>query len=314
MQTGGTAQFRQDIGDALMENALGAGQFIGEKIFPIFNVNVKDGKFGKIAFDETQTGAVDDKRGSSGNYNEINHQATTDTFNTEKRGLIEPVDDDDALVLGRYFDAELAAANFAKYYLMLNREAREAAIAFSTAVMSGFTTGAAFLWSSVATAQPVADVEKAKNKIIDSLNGMVGDSSKIIGIGNNSSRQLLRATDDVKDRVYAGGNVQAGQISEAQLAEILGLDEVHFSALKRGGTEIWDKTRFGVYVVSESEQIRSVPHFGRLFLWRDSTPTDMMVETYRDENRESNIVRVKHSTVEKLLTARAGHLITAIAA
>ena len=273
---------------------------------------MKNGIFAKVAFAETQTSAVDDKRGSSGNYNEVTHEATTDTFNCQKRGLIEAVDDDDAITLGRYFDAELAAANFVRYYLMLNREARQAAIAFSLTVMSGFTTAATVAWSTPATAEPVSDVEKAKNKIVDSLNGMVGDGSKIIGIGNNTARQQLRATADIKDRVYAGGNVQAGQVSEQQLAQILGLDEVHFSGLKRSGTDIWNTGRFGIFIVSESMQIKSVPHFGRTMLWRDSTPTDMMVDTYRDENRESNIVRVKHNTVEKLLTARAGHLITGI--
>jgi hypothetical protein len=92
----------------------------------------------------------------------------------------------------------------------------------------------------------------------------------------------------------------------------LGLDGVYFSGLKRGGSDIWNAARFGVYLVSGATNLRSAPQYGRVMLWRDSTPADMMVETYRDEGRESNVVRVKHHSVEKLLTARAGYLLTNI--
>ena len=101
-------------------------------------------------------------------------------------------------------------------------------------------------------------------------------------------------------------------VGDEALAAILGLDGLYFSGLKRGGSDIWSAARFGVYLVSAATNLRSSPQFGRVMLWRDSTPTDMMSETYRDEGRESNMVRVKHHSTEKLLTARAGYLLTNI--
>jgi hypothetical protein len=308
----GNATFRQDIADVLQENNLGEGEFVGEQIMPIMPVAAKSGQFAKLAFAGVKTKAVDDKRASTGNYNEVTHEVSTDNYTSVKRGLIEPVDDDDAKVLGKYFDAEVSAANHCRYYLRLNREARIAAIAFSTSVMAGYTSAVSTKWSTAATCTPVADVEYAKELITVNLNGMRGAGARIIGVGNITARRHLRASSDIKDRVYAGGNVQRGLISEAQIAEILGLDAVYFSALKRGGSDIWGATKFGIYLVSTSTQLRSAPMFGKTMLWRDSTPTDMMVETYRDENRESDIVRVKHHSVEKLLTARAGYLYTNI--
>lgn len=314
MQGVGNATFRQDLADMLQENQLGAGQFLGMQIFPLFPVGAKSGKFAKLAFTEVKTAAVDDKRASTGHYNRITHEVTTDNYTCLKYGLEEPVDDDDAKTLAKYFNAELSAAMLCQYYLMLNREKRIADIAFdATTVMASYKTAAAVAWSTSATAVPVKDVEGAKNSLIDQLNGMVGGGARIIGIGNNSARKDLRASADVKDRVYGGGNKQAGEITEQQLADILGLDAVYFSGIKRAGSAVWSTTQFGIYVTSAAMEMKTVAHFGRIMLWRDSTPTDMMAESYREEAAESDIIRVKHNTDEKLLTARAGHLLTGIA-
>ena len=308
----GNATFRQDIADVLQENNLGEGEFVGEEIFPIMPVGARSGEFAKLAFGSVKTKAVDDKRASSGNYNEVTHEVSSDTYTCLKRGLVEPVDDDDADVLGTYFDAEVSAADHLRYYLRLNREARIAAIAFSTTVMSSYTSAVSTAWSTAATCTPVADVALAKEKITLQLNGMRGSGARLVGVGNLTARRYLATCSDIKDRHYSGGNVNRADPTDEQLAEILGLDAVYFSGLKRGGSDVWNASRFGVYLVSRSMNLRSAPHFGRVMLWRDSTPTDMMVETYRDEGRESNMVRVKHHSVEKLLSARAGYLLTNI--
>jgi len=311
MQTG-NATFRQDIADVIQENNLGEGQFMGTEIMPIMSVGAKSGQFAKLAFSNVKTKAVDDKRATSGYYNEVVHSVTTDNYTSVKRGLIEPVDDDDAKVLGKYFDAEVSSADHCRYYLKLNREARIAAIAFSTAIMAAYTAPLGTSWAvaNKATATPVNDIQTAIDLITVNLNGMAGAGARIIGCGNLSARRNLIGLDDIIDRHYSGGNKNRAVIRNEQLADILGLDAVYFSGLRRGGADIWNADRFGIYLVSESMLLRSSPQFGRTMLWRDSTPSDMMVETYREEGRESNMVRVKHHSVEKTLTLRAGYLYT----
>lgn len=313
MQKGSTV-LRQDIADILQENALGEGQFAGEQIMPIMPVGAKAGQFAKLAFSTVKTVAVDDKRASSGNYNEVTHEIETDTYTCFKRGLEEPVDDDDAILLGSYFDAETSAADLCRYYLRLNREARIAAIAFSGSVMASYTAAATTPWSTIATATPVDDISKAKENMLLNINGMYGAGAKIIGVGNLTAKRYLLNCTDIKDRHFSGGNVNRKEMTNEELAAVLGLDDIVFSGLKRGGSSIWDATKFGIYVTSPSTQLRSTPVFGKTMLWRDSTPTDMMVETYRDDTRESEIVKVKHNSVEKLITARAGYLLTSVTA
>lgn len=305
----GSATLRQDIADVIVENNLGEGEFVGEQIMPVMPVGARSGEFMKIDFSEIKTAVVDDLKSSSGNYNEVAHEVTSDTFTCRKRGLEEAVSDDDEAVLGDYFDVEVAAADHCRYYLRLNREARVAAIAFDTTVMASYTSALTTPWSTAATATPVDDIQAAiDNIVITQLNGRKGNA-RIIGVGNAQARRDLINTADVKDRHYSGGNENRAVIRNEQLAEVLGLDGIYFSGLLRGGAAIWNADRFGVYLVGNGP-MRSQATFGRVFLWRDSTPTDMMVQTYRDEKRESDMVRVKHHSTEKLLTARAGYLYT----
>lgn len=311
MQRGSTV-FRQDLAITLQENNLGRDWFVGEKIMPVMGVGARSGEFGKIAFGEVKTKAVDDKKSGTGNYNEVTHEVTSDTYTCVKRGLIEVVGDDDDAALKNYFNAEVKAADLISYYLRLNRDARVSAIAFDTTVMASYTAAVATPWSTIATSTPIADVMSAIENVQLQLNGMADGTTRLIGVGNLTARRYLNTATEIKNKVNGGGDIQRGALSDAQLATILNLDAVYFSGLKRGGSYVWNAGRFGVYQVSESDNLEVDPQFGKIMLWRDSTPQDMMVETYRNEDREGEVVRVKHNTVEKLLTARAGYLLTNI--
>lgn len=310
MQAGDTI-FRTEISDVLRENNMGAGQFVAEEIMPIMNVGKQNGSFAKIAFSSIRTKAVDDRRAPGSKYNRIRQAVTKDTYDTVERGLELPIDKNDNLILQVYFDTEVEAATAIEYYLRLNREARMAAIAFSTSVMTGRTAAVTTAWDA-ANSTPVKDVENAKEQITRNLNGTSGPGSRIIGVGNLSLRKELANNTDIKNRHYSGGNVNRQSPTDAQLAEILGLDAVYFSGASRGGSDIWGATKFGIYQVSSSNMLKVVPSFGRIMLWNESTPVDMMVETYWQNDINSNVVRVSHNSVEKTLTTRAGYLLTGV--
>ncbi len=312
MQPQNNTTYRRDLVDVLEENMLGAGQFVGEMVMPSFSVDAESGKFAKIDFDTVKTAVVEDRRGPSGNYNQVQHATSKDTYTTIDRGLEELVDVRDSATIGKFFDAEKKAAAFCQYYLRLNREARVASFAFDDTVMAASTFAAGVKWDVPATAKPVDNIQEARNLLITQMNGMLGEDIKIIGIGNNTARRDLMETDDIKDRAYGGGNLQPGLITETQLALILGLDEVRFSGLLRGGSDIWTNTKFGIYAVSSSTELRVTPQFGRSFTWGDTGENDIVVESYHSDARRSEVVRVRMDSVEKVLSTRAGVLITAV--
>jgi len=311
MQVASNANWRQDIADVLMENQLGEGQFIGEQVFPILNVAAQDGRFHKIAFGEVKTAAVTDTADGHSEANIVTHETTTDTYATVLRKLKEFVGQRDNARFANAFDAEVAAADLCRYYIRLNREKRIADIVFDVSnEMASYNGAVTTAWSTAATAMPVDDVETAKQKIVQNINGMAG-RGRFIGIGHGDNRRLLRATTDIKDRwTQSNGKSNMADVTDEQLATALGLDAVYFSELKQGGSNVWTNSQFGVYLVSDDPMLKSVPRIGNTMLWTDSSPTDLAVKSWETEDPEGTWVMVKTDTDEKLVSARCGYVLT----
>jgi hypothetical protein len=310
MGQSGNVSRRNDIGDILHENMLGMGQFIGGKAMPALFVDEQDGRFDKLAFSEVKTAAVSDTTADSAASNEVVHEYTTDSYSTVERRLKEFTADRSNKKMDS-FDIVLDDAKLCQYYMMLNWEKRIADILFDTAsTFSSYTTAVTTAWSTSATATPVDDVQGAVQALIDQMNGMV-DGVKIVGLGNWQARRDLLATTDIKDRwIQANDKSDLKDLTNVQLAEVLGLDEVHFSRIAQSGTQLWNTDKFGIYLVSDSQQLKAAPRVGNTFVWRNNSPSMWNVKTWREEDPDGTWTRVQTDSVEKLITARAGHVLT----
>jgi hypothetical protein len=310
MGQSGNVSRRNDIGDILHENMLGMGQFIGGKVMPALYVDEQDGRYDKLSFTEVKTAAVSDTTADSAASNEVVHEYTTDSYSTVERRLKE-FTPDRANKKMKSFDITLDDAKLCQYYMMLNWEKRLANILFDVSTtFASYKTAVTTAWSTAATATPVKDVQSAKLNLIDQMNGMV-DGVKMVGIGNWQARLDLLATTDIKDR-WIQGNTKSDleDLTNVQLAQVLGLDEVHFSRIAQGGSQIWDKDQFGIYLVSDSQQLKAAPRVGNTFVWRDNSPSMWNVDTWRSDDPKGQWTRVQTDSVEKLITARAGHVLT----
>ncbi|MEE4112715.1 MAG: hypothetical protein V2I40_07865, partial [Desulfobacteraceae bacterium] len=67
--------------------------------------------------------------------------------------------------------------------------------------------------------------------------------------------------------------------------------------------DIWSNEYASLLKVSRSPDITS-PSFGRTFLWTADSPQNPIVETYREENRRSDIYRVRHHVSEELIASK----------
>ena len=216
----------------------------------------------------------------------------------------------DATRFDDLFDPEVSAADHLRYYIRLNREVRIATIveAIANTVAAGTT------WATVATATPVKNVHDAKEKITRNLNGMVAAGrSRIIGVGNAQARTDLVSTDDIKNR-WTQGNTKStmADLSDEQIATALGLDSVHFSTLARGGSDVWDTSKFTVAVVSDDPMFKNVTRVGNILLWQAFIPTDLQVRTWETDDPWGEWVLVETDTDEKLIEARAAVVITGV--
>jgi hypothetical protein len=310
MGQAGNVSRRNDIADILHENALGAKQFIGQKAMPVIFTDEQDGRFDKLAFSEVQTAAVNDNAGESSASNEVAHEYTTDSYTTVERRLKEFTADRSNKRMSS-FDITLDDAAMLQYYMMLNCEKRLADILFDvSSTFSSYTTAVSTAWSTSATATPVKDVEEAIQALTDQMNGIV-DGAKLVGLGNNQARIDLLATTDIKDRWQGTGSKSSmANPTNEQLADVLGLDEVHFSRIKQGGVQLWNTDRFGIYLVSDSQKMKAAPRVGNIFAWRDNSPAMWNVDTWRSDDPAGQWTRVQTDSDEKLITARCGHILT----
>jgi hypothetical protein len=209
------------------------------------------------------------------------------------------------------FDITLDDAKLCQYYMMVNAEKRAADIIFDVSnEFSSYTTAVTTAWSTSATATPVKDIQTAMKALVDQMNGNV-DGAKLVGIGNLQAKLDLLACTDIKDRwIQANTKNTLEDLTNVQLAQVLGLDEVHFSRIAQGGSQIWNTDQFGIYLVSDSNSLKAVPRVGNNFVWRDNSPSMWNVDTWREDDPKGQWTRVQTDSVEKLITARAGHVLT----
>ena len=311
MQAGATSR-RNDIEDVLIENALGQGMFVGDKVFPPIASGEQDARFDKLAFAQIKTTSVDDLAASTSESNQVEHEYTTDNFKTVERRLKELVTyRDNALLKG--FDAEVNVSAGLQYYMRLKQEKRVADIAFDvTTSFVSYTTAVTIPWSTSSTATPVKDIQTAYQSLLDQINGR-SDGARLVGIGNWQARIDLLASADVKNRwLYANGKGDMKDLTNQQIADVLGLDEVHFSRLQIDSAQIWNSDRFGIYMVSDNPMIKSAVRVGNTFYWTGNSPAMWNVESWENVDPDGTMIRVQTDSIEKLITARAGHVLTAV--
>jgi hypothetical protein len=105
------------------------------------------------------------------------------------------------------------------------------------------------------------------------------------------------------------------------LAAAFDLDHIIVAGTSKNGakegqaaspTQIWSGEYAMVCRVSESADMRD-PCIGRTFHFAgDGSSINGTVESYREEQRRGEVIRVRHETAEVLLYPQAGHLLSNI--
>lgn len=318
------ATLRPDLGGSLEEFdlAMDRAGFVAQRVMPVLNVAKASGKFGRIPIEQLLQTRTTNRASGSG-YARGNWKFTDDSYATEEHGAEEPVDDREAKLYADYFSAEQVSAQRAYDAVLRNAELRASALIFNTGTWTGssLTTAVGTPWSTVATAQPITDVEAAVRKV-HSNSGLWPNALVI----NNLTFRNLRLCEQVKDAIAAtgaGSPNKATDITEAMLAAVFDLAHIIVAGKGRSGaynsakegqavtlSQIWSSTNAMVCRVAETNDIRE-PCIARTFHWaEDGSQVGGTIETYRDETVRSDIVRVRHDVDEKVIYTEMGHLLT----
>lgn len=303
---------RLDIGEALHEFMPDLTKnFIGTRVAPIFGVGEKAANYPAITR-ESILRRVDVKRATGGDYNRDGFNAEDYSYACVEYGLEHAIDDSEQALYASRFDAELEGAKIAMHKLMVEQEIRIASLLFNTGTWTGatLTTTVSTAWSTV-TSDIIGDVEAAKQKVY----ALTGMEPNTLILSSVALGYLLKNTAIV-------GRIQYTQTADRMtildnLANVLGLDRIEvgygmYNAAKEGqtfsGTAIWNAGYAMVAYVPRSNSL-SEPATARTFLWTADSPQNVNLEMYREEQRRSNIIRVRQFTDEVVVDASFAHLL-----
>ena len=253
--TSGTTIQRPDLGAIAYEYMMEASErgFIGLDILPIFEVPEQSADYPVIPLEALLKTPIT-KRAPRGNYNRGDYEFETGTYSCVEHGWEEPVDDVEAALYERFFDAEEVATKRAVDIILRGQEIRISAKVFNT---SNLSNGAVTTeWSTPSTCTPRADVIGGK-QAMRAASGLVPN---VMVISLKVLENLLLSA-EITDALKYTNPIELGGI-EAQkriLAMYFGMDRLLVGgaikdAAKKGKSmsisDIWDDEYCGLFKVS----------------------------------------------------------------
>lgn len=312
-----TAISRPELGAVAYEYMIEAAmtRFIGQRILPIKRVMKQSAEYPVIPL-AAMLETPKTERADRGNYNRSDWKFDFQNYSTTRQGWEEAIDDREEALYSTYFDMEEAATLRAMAIILRSHEKRVKALVYNTGTIANGAVGVP--WTTPATATPKADVDGGR----DSMRDNFGVLPNIITISYARFNALLR-TAEIRDALRFTNPIELGgfEVQKRIMAQYFGVDEIlvgdaQENTAKKGQTavlgEIWTPGTVGLYAVSDGSDDMKQPVIGRTMLWEEGAPDMLTTETYREEDIESDIVRVKHDTNEVLQYTGAGYLLTNI--
>ncbi len=302
---------RADLGVAFHEYSPRRARYIAREILPILNVGkeaatISVTKRKNLTIPETKhaNGAV---------FNRVELYMDDMAYACEDHGLEGQVTDRDKEKYADDFDAEVEKTQGVKIKMMLAREKRIKDMIFNTTTWTGgdlYTDNSANPWDTVTT-DIIGQLVAAKEKV--RLNTGVPANALIIG---EAAMQNLLKNDDIIAR-FVAVTVVTEAILRSAMSAIFGLQDLivgqaAYNSADEGQdasmSDMWGDDYAMVAALGEEGLPMTEPQLGRTILWQNYIPDIEYVETYREEQTKSDIVRIEHSVDEKVFDSYFGHL------
>ncbi|QDU82673.1 hypothetical protein Pla110_44340 [Polystyrenella longa] len=306
---------RPDLAGSLMEFDLAANNAgaAGTKVFPVLPVGKKSAAFKKIPLKQLLQ-SQETSRTSRANYNRGDFTYTKDQYSCEENGWEEPVDEDEAEIVGDYFDAEVVAAQRAQSFIVRNQDKRVADLLFNATTFTSQKTAATQTFDTKASATPIADIKAASLAVRDQC----GLMANTVIIPYVTLTHMLE-TDEVVERLKFSGHTDPKNIQVSALAALFNLSNIVVPGMIQNTanvgqaeslSDVWSSSYVMVCRTATSMDIKE-PCIGRTFQWRGAGGEyGTIMESYWENQTRSTVVRCRQDTHEKMLIQEAGHLIT----
>lgn len=312
--SGGTT-LRADISQAIIEGPSDIG-LIGAEVLPLLNVPAKSGIYLKATLAGADLRNADAlKRDISSEYAAISRSYNSATYATQEYGLTEFLDDSFKSDMNRFFSIEASSAKFLLRQLKLSHEKRVSDLLwagstpFTTADQSPSVNYTEALLTTINAPADVAAAKLALNKL--------GYEANAVLMSANVFERIRRST--LLQNMFFGviSDVGPRLLSEQQVAAGLGVEKVLIGRAARN-TANKNLAYSGSFIVPDTKIIVAniqggeftAGGVGRTLVWADDAPGGFISETYRDDARRSNVLRVRMNTAEVVIDANAAVRIT----
>jgi hypothetical protein len=299
----GTSINRPDLAELVMEyrdTEVSAG--IASQVMPVYPVANQAAGFPVIP-KEALLKIYNTQRAMRGTYPRSDWSFEMGKYFTQENGWEEAIDDRERKLYANLFDAEAVATMRATKIIDLGREQRVANKVFNTTNFSANALTTA--WSDTAST-PIDDVN-AGAAAIRLQCGMLPNALIIA----YSTFLNLKSNEQIIDRLaYTFPGIELNRMTSADLAKIFNVEKVLiggavYDSADKGQdasiADLWTNTLAMLTITSNSPDITS-PCIGRTFLWNEENAgTEPVVESYREEGKRGDVVRVRFDSDERLL-------------
>lgn len=312
------ATIRGDLNIKVEEAAQADQFFIADLVMPPMPVDTKSGTYPKL---EIAAGALlsagSTVRAADGSYGEVTRQFTSDTYDTIDRGLESRVDDANAKDVGRFFNLEAAEAKWTMRNVKLDREIRvQAAIFNATNFGAGTNSTVAYTEANLATIDLPADILAAIERVEDAgelANTIIIPESVLNRVKRSTKLQSwIRGTLTGETQTPINATSLAKSFADHGIERCL-IGRSRYNSAKKGQaksiSKIWPVTYIWVGHVNPGASTPEDGGAGFTLVWNKEGGL-YVTETYRDEKRRSNMVRVRQHTTEKITNGNAGTMVT----
>lgn len=302
---------RADLGVAFHEYSPLRARYIARDILPTLGVG-KEAATISVTKRKNLT-IPDTKHANGAAYNRVELYMDDLAYACVDHGLEGQVTDRDKEKYADDFDAELEKTAAIKIKMMLAREKRIKDLIFNTTTWTGlalYTDNKANPWDVVGTGI-IKQVQEAKEWVRTNT----GVPANALIIGEKTMTNMLNNT-EIKAK-FPGATVITEAMLRGQMAAILGIQELLvgqavYNSADEGqafsGSDVWPDDYAMVAALGEEGLPMTEPQLGRTVLWTPFTSDLEYVESYREEQTRSDIIRVEHSVDEKVFDKYFGHL------
>lgn len=289
--------------------------FIADLVLPVKNEDARRGIYMKanLANAELLNADALPREGGAG-YNRVNRRFDTDTYDCQEYGLESVVDDAFESEVERFMNLEATEAMLLERSLKISYEARVAAAIFNTTTFNSTASGIVYSTANVLTMDPASDVDLAKTRLLKK--GILANAV----VMSQDVYNRIRRSALLQNQVYGVVPRGAGQRAlpnEQDIANALGVDNLFVGkapyntankAATYSGSFIWNNTNIWVGQIQGGEY--TAGGVGRTISWAKDSVGLFTPETYRSDERRSNVIRVRQNVAEKIIDSTAGEIIT----